>query len=1053
MKNCKYQNLRPYFLKQVRRWLSGQSGNVIAYIAMLLIIFGVIGAIMATLLTSSVTSTATPNHSRRALYMTEAGMRYGLSQLRNNEFAPSVIDDLNNTTYTLSAEETFTLNIFGPWFDSASDQSFSAGGNLTLNVPEGERPQDFKINFPADIWVVNYDYIGDSLSTSTSVRDPITSFSGTNPLTIGLTADFIVGKHERVCLAVKPAFTQTVLNDGGDLYVDSDAKNIFPQHHGAININRIDYVYESLIDDVGNPDRAILTNLSAPMPNTLTPFPFSVDYNTDSPYTGDFVILSPRNHIIIPTGTSETVSAGGTLDEAVSAYDQYTVKFGTRKPDIDAEDLTSNLSQKETDTSFVGVDTAADTLNIGGGVTGGTDAEFGAAWYDANKVIGGDLDFCQAGKCKFGLGTRAFFTLQYWGGGDGLTFTLINGQDNGATSVGGDIELSELLGYAGDSRLNAAGTSFLDGLNPGEGLKPPKIALEFDTRTNNDTLVFCANATNLNPNTRNDPLSNDKDAVQYVFWGKNDLTGELACRNDDPSYDDNQHNAGESNENWTFLTGGDVNSSAAFGDDGTIYVGSNNGNVYAINPDGTPKGLNWPFATGGAVISSPAVGADGTIYVGSNDGNVYAINADGSQRWSFSTGWAVRSSPAIGADGTVYIGSDDHKVYAFTPAGTKRWEYQTGGDISLGRPAIGPSGTIYVAADDAKIYALDPDDRLAGLPFPTPSEWTFDLGDNNDYAPGVDPNTGTIYTDELGSELRAINPDGTSKWVKFVGSDIDSTPAVGADGTIYFGTDSQQSLFALEPVNGNVIWQFITGGEVDTSPAIDSEGTIYIVSNDDNLYAVNPDGTEKWRFPILAADGDVNSSPTFDPNTGIVYVGSDDNNLYAINRFALPRNLRNNLVTTTGSGINAKVGGESVQVEDEDDWLAGGNTKGPWAIRLEVMRSLSTNANGNYEYTLHTWIRQCAAEPAGSNCTDENIIGTLFQDTRIEYNARDPHLSQTVELSPADQAKFDRLLFGFTGATGAGTSQNAIIGKFQLSFIRPGDPVIGPGDDPNWPPP
>jgi outer membrane protein assembly factor BamB len=64
------------------------------------------------------------------------------------------------------------------------------------------------------------------------------------------------------------------------------------------------------------------------------------------------------------------------------------------------------------------------------------------------------------------------------------------------------------------------------------------------------------------------------------------------------------------------------------------------------------------------VFSSPAVGANGTIYVGSLDRNVYALNPDGTQKWKFVTGGTVGSSPAVGADGTIYIGSNDHNVYA-----------------------------------------------------------------------------------------------------------------------------------------------------------------------------------------------------------------------------------------------------------------------------------------------------------------------------------------------------------------------------------------------------
>ena len=44
--------------------------------------------------------------------------------------------------------------------------------------------------------------------------------------------------------------------------------------------------------------------------------------------------------------------------------------------------------------------------------------------------------------------------------------------------------------------------------------------------------------------------------------------------------------------------------------------------IYAINPDGTKQ---WEFKTEGGVYSSPAIGNDGTVYVGSYGGNVYAL--------------------------------------------------------------------------------------------------------------------------------------------------------------------------------------------------------------------------------------------------------------------------------------------------------------------------------------------------------------------------------------------------------------------------------------------
>ena len=67
----------------------------------------------------------------------------------------------------------------------------------------------------------------------------------------------------------------------------------------------------------------------------------------------------------------------------------------------------------------------------------------------------------------------------------------------------------------------------------------------------------------------------------------------------------------------------------------------------------------------GSPVSSPATGPDGTVYVGSHDEKLYAINGkSGVKLWEFETGGIVESSPAIGSDGTVYVGSVDKKLYA-----------------------------------------------------------------------------------------------------------------------------------------------------------------------------------------------------------------------------------------------------------------------------------------------------------------------------------------------------------------------------------------------------
>src|SRR5208283_3347635 len=95
---------------------------------------------------------------------------------------------------------------------------------------------------------------------------------------------------------------------------------------------------------------------------------------------------------------------------------------------------------------------------------------------------------------------------------------------------------------------------------------------------------------------------------------------------------------------WRYTTGSWVYSSPAVVD-GVVYVGSEDGSVYALNATSGAK--IWGYPTGGSVDSSPAV-VNGVVYIGSWNGNVYALDASsGAQLWNFTTGSAVHSSPAV----------------------------------------------------------------------------------------------------------------------------------------------------------------------------------------------------------------------------------------------------------------------------------------------------------------------------------------------------------------------------------------------------------------------
>jgi outer membrane protein assembly factor BamB len=298
-------------------------------------------------------------------------------------------------------------------------------------------------------------------------------------------------------------------------------------------------------------------------------------------------------------------------------------------------------------------------------------------------------------------------------------------------------------------------------------------------------------------------------------------------------------------------------SSPAIGSDGTIFVGSQDGYLYAVNFDGS---LKWRFNTGGVVRSSPAVGADGTVYVGSYSNRLFALNpADGSPRWSYATHDDISSSPAIAADGTIIFGSFDDTIYALNPDSTLKWKYGTGQDV-YSSPSIAADGTIYCGSNDDNLYALTPGGAL---------KWRFETTRDIQGSPAIGAD-GTIYVGSRDGILYAINPDSTLKWTLLTNSQIYGSPAIAPDGTIYLGS-SDNLFYALNP-DGSTKWRYVTGDDVNSSPAISANGTVFFGSNDNNLYALGPDSVPVFVYPT---DYDIESSPTIGADGKVYFVGVD----------------------------------------------------------------------------------------------------------------------------------------------------------------------------------
>jgi outer membrane protein assembly factor BamB len=136
---------------------------------------------------------------------------------------------------------------------------------------------------------------------------------------------------------------------------------------------------------------------------------------------------------------------------------------------------------------------------------------------------------------------------------------------------------------------------------------------------------------------------------------------------------------------------------------------------------------------------------------------------------------------------------------------------------------------------------------------------------------------GTIYCVSFDNHLHAVYPNnGTMKWKTSVGAG--TSPTIGHDGTVYCG---YSKLYAINPTNGSKKWSYNLGSDRyirAATPCNSIDGTIYFGTETGDsthgiIFAVNPDGTEKWRKKI--SDLWAMSAPAIGED-GTVYIGSCD---------------------------------------------------------------------------------------------------------------------------------------------------------------------------------
>ena len=354
-----------------------------------------------------------------------------------------------------------------------------------------------------------------------------------------------------------------------------------------------------------------------------------------------------------------------------------------------------------------------------------------------------------------------------------------------------------------------------------------------------------------------------------------------------------------------------VSPSISMDGNGILYLGSNDGNVYAL--DSSNNGLvKWQKDISNASISpiytTPAISPDGsTIYVGSSEGYMYALDQlAGNIEWSYKADSPIQSSPTVDASGNIYFGAGK-KMYELNSLGSTIWSppYTSGGVINSS-PAVYDNGLVkqlIFGSDDGFIRSIK-----TGVLF-----WTTDINipatlTRPVYSSvSIDTVSLTVFVgigSSMDGVLYCLNlATGIMQWTfpplplapPAKSGPFYNTVALKGD-TIYLSTIAH--VYALDKSTGLEKWikPYTNLNCYYTSPIIDASGTIFFASiqakdnpikgylkNDGILHSLTDNGssyTENWTIDVCPGGGRL-APPVLD-NKRTIYISSTANKIYAI---------------------------------------------------------------------------------------------------------------------------------------------------------------------------
>lgn len=148
------------------------------------------------------------------------------------------------------------------------------------------------------------------------------------------------------------------------------------------------------------------------------------------------------------------------------------------------------------------------------------------------------------------------------------------------------------------------------------------------------------------------------------------------------------------------------------------------------------------------------------------------------------------------------------------------------------------------------------------------------------------------------------------------------------------------------PSTATMRWSFDVHANVAGAPVVDAEGNVYVGSLDHHVYAIAPDGTERWSRDL---GGPVYATPALDPAAGRLYVGADSDFFFCLDAATGEVIWHLRTEGDVDTGVAFAPDGSLVFAAGEDVWSVGRDGTARWRFhaRIKIYSAPAVDDDGN----------------------------------------------------------------------------------------------------------